>query len=255
MFFEQDSIAFKILDVVFFDQEGHIKNYNFKRNFDALSFRYEADTIIECKNKHLEFTDNSIGFFPADTDYTRITKRDKMIVVHFKAFNYRTNEIESFFPTDYSKYRNLFEEILDCWNKKDASYKHKAAAVLNNIFAEIYKDNIPPDDKHKSKIYPSIKYIEENYLKSDFSLQTAAEKSLISDTYFRKLFKQEFNTSPKKYVINKRIKHAASLIITGYYQLQEISGMCGYDDYKHFSVEFKKLTGVSPSEYIYNFRI
>ena len=54
-----------------------------------------SDTM-QYKGKQLEFTDNSIGFFPSDADYTRITNRDKMIVVHFKAFNYHANEIESF---------------------------------------------------------------------------------------------------------------------------------------------------------------
>ena len=65
MIFEQDTIGFQILDVLHFDQSD-VKKYNFKRNFDALSFRYEADTIIEYKDKRLYFTDNSIGFFPSD---------------------------------------------------------------------------------------------------------------------------------------------------------------------------------------------
>ena len=75
----------------------------------------------------------------------------------------------------------------------------------------------------------------------------------MSDTYFRKLFKEEFGMSPKQYVIRHRIQHAASLIIAGYYTLEEIAEHCGYNDYKHFSVEFKKLTGVSPSKYVYNY--
>ena len=111
MIFEQETIVFQVLDVLSFDQ-GYTKKYNFKRNFDALSYRYEADTVIEHKGNQLKFTDNSIGFFPSDVDYTRISNKDKMIVVHFKIFNYHTNKIESFFPVDYKKYRSLFEK---CW--------------------------------------------------------------------------------------------------------------------------------------------
>ena len=251
MIFEQETIVFQVLDVLSFDQ-GYTKKYNFKRNFDALSYRYEADTVIEHKGNQLKFTDNSIGFFPSDVDYTRISNKDKMIVVHFKIFNYHTNKIESFFPVDYKKYRSLFEKMLDCWNKKDISYKHEVASILNLIFSELYKDN-KKTYEYNSKIASSIKYIEDHYLKKDFSLQTAAEKSYISDTYFRKLFKQEFGISPKQYVINHRIKYATSLIIAGYYTLQEISELCGYSDYKHFSVEFKKIIGVSPSKYTYKF--
>ena len=251
MIFEKETIAFQILDVLYLDQEN-IKMYNLNRNFDALSFRYEADTIVEYKNRHIEFCDNSIGFFPADTDYVRIAKKDKMIVVHLKSFNYHGNEIEMFTPSDFEKYKKLFEEILSLWNKKSTSYKHRCAAVLNNIFAELYRDNKKEYD-YTSKIGLSIRYIEENCFNKDFSLQIAAEKSFISDTYFRKLFKAEFDMSPKQYIIYKRIKHAASLIIAGYHSLEEISELCGYNDYKHFSVEFKKIIGISPSKYTYNY--
>ena len=253
MIFEQETVAFQILDVLYLDQKM-IKTYNYNRNFDALSFRFEADTVIETDKTQLELTDNNICFFPADINYTRNAKKDKMIVVNFKCFGYYSTEIESFMPAKPEKYRVLFEEMLDYWNKKSVSYKHKASSVLNRIFAELYKDNKSLENQN-SKIYQSVKYIKGNCLKKDFSLKTAAEKSMISETYFRKLFHQEFGISPKKYVIQVRIKHAASLIITGYHTLQEIADICGYEDYKHFSVEFKKITGVSPSKYTYNYDI
>lgn len=80
----------------------------------------------------------------------------------------------------------------------------------------------------------------------DFSLAEAAQKSFVSEVYFRKLFKKEFNTSPKKYVIDSRIKHAVSLINSGLYTLKKIASLCGYTDYKYFSVEFKKNDGQKP---------
>ncbi len=92
---------------------------------------------------------------------------------------------------------------------------------------------------------------EKHYLKPDFSLNEAAAKFFVSPTYFRRLFKAEFGKSPKQYIIEWRINYAASLIITGYYSLQEVAELCGYNDYKHFSAEFKKMLGVSPSKYVY----
>ena len=249
MFFEQESLGFQILDVLYLESD-YSKSNNLKRNFDALSFRYEADTIVSYNNKQLEFTDNSIGFFPSHVDYQRISNKDKMIVVHFKTYNYTSNDIEAFFPSNAKKYAELFERILECWKRKDTSYKHEAASLLNLIFSEFYKDN-KKIQSGGTKIDASIDYIEKNYLSKNFSLTEAAEKSFISDTYFRKIFKAEFKVSPKHYVIDKRIKYASTLIIAGYHSLSEISSLCGYNDYKHFSVEFKKITGVSPSEYKY----
>ena len=75
----------------------------------------------------------------------------------------------------------------------------------------------------------------------------------MSEVYFRKLFKSELGISPKKYIIKLRIQKAVSLINTGYYSLKEVAEMCGYTDYKYFSVEFKGAVGCSPSEYEYEF--
>ena len=252
MIFEQDTLGFQILDVLFFDQKS-IKKFNNKRNFDALSFRVEADTLIEYKNKQIHFTGGSIGYFPSNVDYLRTSKRDLMIVIHFKTFNYHSNEIEQFIPSDKEKIRNLFVEILNAWNKNDATYKHNAASILNLIFAEIYREN-KKEYETGSKIELSIKYINENCYKKDFSLQNASKKSFISETYFRKLFKENFGISPKQYVVKRRIKYAASLIVAGYYTLSEIADLCGYSDYKHFSSEFKKIMGTSPSKYTYSFK-
>lgn len=252
MIFEKETLVFQILDVLYIEQED-VKFYNHDRTFDALSFRIEADTIIEYENRQIQLTDGSICFFPAVVNYTRVAKKDKLVVVHFKTYNYQSNKIEVFLPTDPQKYRLLFEEILHCWNAKEFSYKHETSSILNRIFAKLYKDNKKiknPD----SKIYHSIQYIEENCYKKDFSLTTAAGKSYISETYFRKLFKIEYGISPKEYVIRRRLKYATSLIMSGYYTLQNISEMCGYNDYKHFSVEFKKIIGVSPSKYTYNYK-
>ena len=249
MFFENEILTFQILDVLFMDQD-YSKSINHDRHFDALSFRIEADTLIEYVGKEVLVQDNTIGYFPSNVDYTRTAKRDKMIVVNFNTLNFHGDDIEFFVPEDHQKYHSLFEQLLTCWQGKGTAYQYKSASIMNSILAEIYKDN-RKNYVNQSKIQPSVKYIEKHYLKSNFSLNEAAAKSFVSPTYFRKLFKVEFGKSPKQYIIERRINYAASLIITGYYSLQEVAELCGYNDYKHFSAEFKRMLGVPPSKYVY----
>ena len=148
---------------------------------------------------------------------------------------------------------DLFRKILDCWNQKELGYQHKCSALLHEIFAECYIQNFKPKTQN-SKIKKSVDYMLKNYTNGALSVSEIAKQSFISEVYFRKLFKAEFGITPQKYIIYLRIQNAVNLISAGYYSLKEISLLSGYNDYKYFSVEFKKVKGVSPSEYLYSFQ-
>jgi YesN/AraC family two-component response regulator len=175
-----------------------------------------------------------------------------MIVVHFEMTSYPTQSIEYFECKDPQKLATLFQEILDCWTKKDVGYKFQCSAIFYEILAECYAQNYRQDQK-QSKIQPSVDYIHQNYPNSNLTMKEIADRSFMSEVYFRKLFKNEYGISPQKYIIRLRIQNATGLISTGYYSLKEVALMSGYPDYKYFSVEFKKIIGISPSEYLYNY--
>lgn len=250
MFFEQENIVFELLDVLYLEQTC-TKIHNTGRNFEALSFRIEADTMLQTSQQQLSLTDDAIAYFPSNVSYTRSSAKDRLIVIHFKSFNYRSDRIEYIYPEDAAKYKNLFRQILLVWKQKETAYKNECAALFSKILAELYKDNKPMYKNRK--IWKSLAYMERNCLRKDFSLAAAAAESAVSDTYFRKLFKAEFGLSPKHYVIERRIEYAKALILSGDLTIEEIAGMCGYHDAKHFSVEFRKNTGTPPSRYCYNY--
>lgn len=251
MFFENDSISFNLLDVLKLEQKD-IVTYNSKRNFNALSFRIKADTVLKSNTETVNLKDNYVLFVPSRLDYSRSAKIDDLIVVHFEAINCNTENIEFFKPENPDILKELFISILECWSEKGIGYKYKCSAIFNEIMAICYAENFTPILEN-SKISKSVDYLLKNYNKPDLSIGEIASKSFISEVYFRKLFKSEHGISPQKYIILLRIQYAKELISTGYYSLKEIASMSGYPDYKYFSTEFKKQTGVSPSDYFYNF--
>lgn len=252
MFFEKELLSFNILDVLYLDQEN-INMVNSGRNFSALSFRYRADTLIKVQKEEYHLLDNFVSYFPARVDYERKSIKDKMIVVHFETHDYNAKNIEYFEAANPQILAQLFQEILDCWNNKEVGYKFKCSAIFYEILAECYAQNYEPHIQN-SKIQPSVDYLYKNYKNSDLTIKDVADKSFISEVYFRKLFKEEYGISPQKYLVNLRIQNAAGLISMGYYSLQEVAYMSGYNDYKYFSTEFKKVFGISPSEYLYNYK-
>ncbi|MBQ4137257.1 MAG: helix-turn-helix transcriptional regulator, partial [Clostridia bacterium] len=227
MIFEQEYIAFELLDVMYIDQRA-AKSQNTGRNFDALSLRLDSDTVITRNREQIELSGSSICYFPANVDYTRESNLDRMIVAHFNTFNYRSKTIECFKPERIERYKELFELLLSKWQAKEVAYKSECASILNLIFAELYRANM--SRKIDPKIYDAVVYIEKNCMRSDFDIEVAAAKSFISPVYLRKLFKKEFGMSPKSYVIEQRINYARTLLSTGYYSVSEVADSCGYED-------------------------
>ncbi len=250
MFFQQENLAFQLHDILYL-QQGYTKTRNTNRHYDALSFRIESDTTIEAGSQTISLQKGTIAYFPSNVEYTRNAKKDNLIVIHFKCFNFSGNRIESFSPDNPEKYEAMFQKILNLWKEKAPGYQHTCAAIFCEVLRALYLDTLPEQSNH-SKIEASIRYIHQNMFDPDFSLTEAAKQSYISDVYFRKLFKEIYGISPKQYVIQNRIQHAASLILSGEFSLQEVASMCSYHDYKHFTTEFKRIMGISPSQYEYN---
>lgn len=250
MIFDSDYVAFELIDVLYFDHECTAQR-NVNRNFDALSFRVHADTIIESGGKRIKPEDNAVCYFPSNVEYIRDSKKDEIIVVHLKTFNYYSNNVECFVPKNPEKYRKLFEEILMCWKDRKTAYKNTASAILSNIFAELYKDS--GSVCKNPKLRSSVEYMNRNYNKDDFSVREAVAKAFVSEQYFRRMFNKEFGMTPKRYIIAKHMDYAKSLILAGYFSIKEVAERCGYNDSKHFSSEFKRFVGVCPTEFRYNY--
>lgn len=252
MFFEKEILSFCILDVLKIDQKNtHTRNCG--RNYNALSFRIRANTKLKTASKEYHLRKNSVAYVPARIDYDRTTTEDEMIVVHFDSTDYHTDEIECFSAQDPEKMKCLFERILTCWNQKEIGYKYKCTSIFYEILEECYVQNFKSGDQN-SKIQESVAHLVKNFKDPKLTIGEVARQSFVSEVYFRKLFKEEYGISPQKYIVDLRIQHAKGLIAAGYYSLQEVAYLSGYSDYKYFSVAFKKIVGVSPSDYWYNYK-
>lgn len=70
--------------------------------------------------------------------------------------------------------------------------------------------------------------------------------------YLGQLFKKEMLIPFKQYLTEIRIEKAKELLRSGEYKVYQVSGMVGYQTTQYFSTVFKKVTGVSPAEYVQN---
>ena len=72
----------------------------------------------------------------------------------------------------------------------------------------------------------------------------------ISEAGFRKRFRAEIGCSPLDYINRRRIDEAQRLMTLGKTNIKEISYDLGFSSRQYFSTVFKRVTGVSPGEFI-----
>lgn len=102
----------------------------------------------------------------------------------------------------------------------------------------------------KSKyIMEAMKYISEHYGDEDISVRVIAEALGISEGHLSHLFKKETDYTVMSYITRYRMQAAMKLLSNYRYKVYEVAEMVGYHDITYFSTTFKKIVGVSPSEY------
>ncbi|MBQ6824184.1 MAG: helix-turn-helix transcriptional regulator [Clostridia bacterium] len=253
MFFDQEDLQVKILDVVALDQEQS-DTLN-RRGYHALSLRLEADTRLSFQGKTIHAGSGSIGYFPANLSYRRQTVRDRMIVVHFDTANYFSGAIELLNLRDPRPVQALFEEALVCWTEKKAGFYYRVTGLFYEILALLQQETAHRRTPGVPRqILPSVLWLEEHFTDPNLSVAAAAARSHISEVYFRKLFKEAMNLSPSQYIIGKRIAYAITLLESQCLSVRQVAEQAGFSDPKYFSTVFRKQTGCSPRAYLYQWK-
>lgn len=83
----------------------------------------------------------------------------------------------------------------------------------------------------------------------NFTLPKMAESVNLSPPYFCYLFKSITGVPPAKYLKSLRMQQAAMLLTTTFLSVKEIVSRAGFTDESHFVRDFKRLYGLTPSEY------
>ena len=91
-------------------------------------------------------------------------------------------------------------------------------------------------------------------LEGTISLHELAATAGLSASHFARAFKQSEGTSPHRYVVNRRLQQALQLLARTELPLSEIANATGFADQSHFSRQFRKHIGVTPSSYRWSTR-
>lgn len=87
------------------------------------------------------------------------------------------------------------------------------------------------------------------YPESELSIDALAADIFVSKYYLIRKFKKSIGMTPRQFCIQNRIRKAQRLL-DGERTVGEISAEMGFYDQSHFDKAFRRIVGISPSEYI-----
>lgn len=93
-----------------------------------------------------------------------------------------------------------------------------------------------------------VSYVDEHFCE-DLSLTVVSEKLQLNPSYVSQLFRKEGGETFLQYLTRKRMDRACELLSRTSIAVQEIAEQSGYSDYFHFAKLFKKITGVTATQY------
>ena len=96
---------------------------------------------------------------------------------------------------------------------------------------------------------PALAYLEMHLADPKLSNEHLASAASVSEVYFRRLFKQRFGSSPKQYILHRRLQRAKQLLSEGRMSVRALAADCGFENESHFCRYFKESFGMTPGEY------
>lgn len=174
----------------------------------------------------------------AQAIYTKYRERGGQPVVH---------------PKSLRTYTGLLTELYEIAASddyiRDMRINERLSSLLTYLMEESWHPEKQKADRVRKLDVRQIKaYIDENY-KAKISLESTADRFYINKHYLARLFKEQYGVTLTGYIQQVRITHAKRMLRFTDKKAEEVGLECGFGEPAYFSRIFKRIEGVSPSEY------
>jgi AraC family transcriptional regulator len=127
-----------------------------------------------------------------------------------------------------------------------------SASLALRLF-EVYGENGRPQLPFKGGLsgYQRKRILEfiDAHLKENISLAALAAEAGLSPHHFGKAFKASFGITPCQYVTRRRVRRAKELLLSDHRSITDVAYTLGFCSHSHLTETFRKVTGMTPSEF------
>lgn len=127
--------------------------------------------------------------------------------------------------------------------------------IRRNTLTPIHNENhalyFPKTTKSKndSEVFERITHYLETHISSHITIEQICKDNLIGRSQLQKLFQEKAGCGIIDYFSKLKINTAKYMIRNGRLNFTQISEQLGYTSIHYFSRQFKKITGMTPTEY------
>ena len=149
-------------------------------------------------------------------------------------------------------YEDLFKKMRDELVECAWGYEEKLTYLFRELLIEMNRRMNENEKKISGFVQNEMDlakaYFRDHY-NEEISIEQYAASRNMSTSWFGKSFVEYVGKSPKKYILEQRIRNAQVLLETTDGTVSEISQIVGYENAMYFSRIFKKAKGMSPGMY------
>ena len=176
-------------------------------------------------------------------------------ILSYKTDDIINNILNTNFEALIIKDEKIFNDLCNLKNSKKNNQKLielDYLLVIYEIINYIYKNKelieVKNQGKKNENLLKVLNYIYQNY-SSQIKVETLASIMGLSEGETSRTFKKLTGQSPMDYVIHYRIKVATILLKNTSKSITDIAFEVGFSSSNYFTIAFKKITGLTPSEY------
>lgn len=144
--------------------------------------------------------------------------------------------------------RPILEEMIKKYNSPSSAKDIILSGYAKILIGLIAASAFGSDSRKNKRLEEIVEYLHENYT-LDISNKMIAEKFNYHPKYLYSLLHKRLGTSPHSYIVGLRIDEAARLLYSTNMSIEEISRRVGFKESTYFCTVFKRLVGITPSQY------
>lgn len=249
-------------------EAGHFlahHDYALKRehhNSFLLLYTLNGKGTLHSSNTTLELTSGSCVIIDCHTPHEYYTADElwDFMWIHFEGNGVRSL-VDILYPTNMHTiniknpldFEQQLNTLLKLTTQNDIVSCLETSAKMHMLFHILLQSSLEHEtDLQKGKqdhnITAAIKFIQTNYSHS-ITIEDIIQDIPISKYHFIRCFRRIMGVTPYNYLTNYRINKAKILLRTTENSIAAIAEACGFLDTSNFIVQFKKLTGVRPTQY------